>query len=130
LIWLELLIFIQIGLLGFRLLVIVVGDSSLAVLTHWNVLLVRITVTLATMFLHIGFGLCHSIHFSDVGIIVIDISDANITLLLLDSRVASISVHDKPLLLLVPLLILSTAFKHPMCSSLKKIFFPDIILNA
>ena len=37
---LVLLVFIQIRLLGFRLLMVVgVGDSSLAVLAHWNVLL-------------------------------------------------------------------------------------------
>jgi hypothetical protein len=102
-------------------MVVGVGDSSLAVLAHWNVLLVRIAVTLATILatiFDIGFGLSLSIHFSDVGIIVIDISDANITLLLLESRITSIPIHDKPLLLLVPLLIISSAFKHPMCSSL------------
>ena len=109
---------------------IVVGDSSLAVLTHWNVLLVRIAVTLTPILLDIGFGLSHSIHFSDVGIIVIDISDANITLLFLKSRITCISIHDKPLLLLVPFLILSSAFENPMCSSLKQILFPYIVLNA
>ena len=109
---------------------IVVGNSSLAVLAHWNVLLVRIAVTLASILLDISFSLSHSIQFSDVGIIVIDISDTNITLLLLESRITSISIHDKPLLLLVPFLILSTGFEHPMSSSLKQILFSDIVLNA
>ena len=131
---LVLLVFIQIRLLGFRLLMVVgVGDSSLAVLAHWNVLLVRIAVTLATILatiFDIGFGLSLSIHFSYVGIIVIEISDANITLLFLESRITSIPIHDKPLFLLVSLLIISPAFKHPMCSCLKQILFPDIILNA
>ena len=73
-------------------MIVGVINSSLTMLAHRNILLVRVTVTICPTFDCIDLSLC--IHFSDVSIIVVDISDPDISLLFLESRIACIPVHD------------------------------------
>lgn len=89
-----------------------ISYPPLTMLTHWNVLLVRITVALPSI-LDIRISLCLGIHLSNIGIVVINWS-ACVIPLPLDLRVASISIHDESLFVLIPFLIISATLDNSM----------------
>lgn len=108
---------------------VIVGDSSLAMLTHGDVLLIRITRR-RRLVLYDGFSVGFGVKASDLGIIIKETSTSYISLIFIDLVVTVVSIHNHSLLFTKAILILSSSFKDFLGTSHEHVLLTNIVLDS